>query len=322
MNRAMVLIFAATLLSLGTTFCQAAYPDKPVKIIVAYPAGGGPDYVVRVVAQKLNEKSMGPFVVENRPGANGTIAASLVVKAEPDGYTVLFTAGGPISIGVNLVKKLPYDPVKDLTPVTLAITAPLVLMVNASLPVTSVSELLVRARSSKKPMSYASSGLGSEHHLAGELLKLRGGIDLIHVPYKGFGAAVGDAIGGTVDLIFGTVPAALPHIAGGRLRPLGLASAARVPALPNVPTMEKSGLPDFEVVSWFGLLVPARTPPDIVQFLNHEFVKVLNTPDIRERFQQEGMIVNASTPDEFARYIATDTRRWAELVKAAHISID
>ncbi len=322
MNRAMVLVFAATLLSLGATFCQAAYPDKPVKIIVAYPAGGGPDYVVRVVAQKLNEKSMGPFVVENRPGANGTIAASLVVKAEPDGYTVLFTAGGPISIGVNLVKKLPYDPVKDLTPVTLAITAPLVLMVNASLPVTSVSELLVRARSSKKPMSYASSGLGSEHHLAGELLKLRGGIDLIHVPYKGFGAAVGDAIGGTVDLIFGTVPAALPHIAGGRLRPLGLASAARVPALPNVPTMEKSGLPDFEVVSWFGLLVPAKTPPDIVQFLNHEFVKVLNTPDIRERFQQEGMIVNASTPDEFARYIATDTRRWAELVKAAHISID
>ena len=322
MNRAMVLVFAATLLSLGATCCQAAYPDRPVKIIVAYPAGGGPDYVARVIAQKLAEKSVGSFVVENRPGANGTIATSLVVKAEPDGYTILFTAGGPISIGVNLVKKLPYDPVKDLTPVTLAITAPLVLMVNASLPITSVSELLARARSSKKPMSYASSGPGSEHHLAGELLKLRGGIDLIHVPYKGFGAAVGDAIGGTVDLIFGTVPAALPHIAGGRLRPLGLASAARVPALPNVPTMEESGLPDFEVVSWFGLLVPARTPPEIVQFLNHEFVKVLNTPEIRERFQQEGMIVNASTPDEFARYIATDTRRWADLVKAAHISID
>lgn len=317
---AILIVLAAALLIPVSASSQTPYPDKPVKIIVSYPAGGGPDYVIRVIAQKLNEKSAAPFVIENRPGANGVIATQMVINSKSDGYTLLFTAGGPISIGVNLVKKLPYDPVKDLAPINLAVTTPLVLMATSSLPVSSVDELLVLARSSKRTLSFASSGQGSEHHLAGELLKARGGVNLIHVPYRGFGAAVGDAIGGTIDLIFGTVPAALPHLAGGRLKPLALTNAERVPALPAVPTMEEAGLRDFELASWFGLLAPAKTPASVIQYLNREMIRVLNLPDVREKFQREGMIVKAGAPEEFAQYIAADTHKWGEIVKAAGIT--
>ncbi|MBI5909052.1 MAG: tripartite tricarboxylate transporter substrate binding protein [Betaproteobacteria bacterium] len=298
------------------------YPAKAVKILVQYPPGGAPDLVARVLGAKLSESLGQQFIVENRPGAGGNIATDLVAKAEPDGYTLLLSADPPITINPSLYAKLPFDPVKDLAPVTLATSVAMFLLATPSFPPNSVQELIALARANPEKFNFASSGTGSMHHLAGELLNTLAGIRLVHVPYKGFGAGVADAVGGKVELIFGGVSSAVGFVKSGKLKALAVTSSKRYPGLPQVPTLMESGFPGFEIYAWFGLMAPARTPRPIIDKLHGEVVKALRSKEISERFAALGMDIIAAGPQEFAEKIASDTRMWARIVKESGAKVD
>jgi len=318
---AAALIFASVAIA-NPARSQDAYPSRPVRILVQYPPGGTPDIVARVLGAKLAESLGQQFIVENRPGAGGNIATELVAKAEPDGYTLLLASDGPIVINPSLYAKLPFDPVRDLAPVTLASSIAFLLYAAPGFPPNSVQELIALAKANPGKLNFASSGTGSQHHLAGELLNKLAGIRLVHVPYKGFGPTVPDVMSGKVEIAFGGVPATVGFVKSGKLKALAVTGAKRYAGLPEVPTVMESGLPGFEINAWFGLMAPARTPRPVIDKLHGEVLKVLRSKEISERFAAQGMDIIAAGPQEFAARIASDTGMWARIIKESGAKVD
>jgi len=316
-GRRAALSLAATLAILAPHAARAAdaYPAKPVRFVVAFPPGGGTDIIARSIAQKLAERIAQQVVVDNRPGAGGNIGTDIVAKSAPDGYTLLMGSAGPLAINASLFGKMPFDPIKDLAPVTLAASTPNVLVVHPSLRAATVKELIALAKARPGEINFASSGHGTPAHLAGELFNSMVGVKMVHVPYKGAAPALADLLGGQVQLMFSTMPPALPHVKDGKLRALAVTSAKRSPAAPDLPTLDEIALPGFEANTWHGVVVPAGTPATIVARLNREIVAILHLPDVVERFSSQGAEALGSTPEEFAAYIRSETLKWAKVVR-------
>ena len=302
---------------------QAPYPNHPVRIVVPFPAGGTTDILARETAQKLTQSLGQPFVVENRPGAGGNIGADLVAKSAPDGYTMLMGTVGTHAINPSLYEKMPYDHVKDFVPVVLVAGVPNVLVVNPSLPVKTVQELIAYAKANPGKLNFASSGSGTSIHLSGELFKTMTGVSMQHVPYKGSSPALADLVGGQVQLMFDNLPSSLALIKAGKLRAIAVTSLTRSTALPDVPTIAESGLPGFEASSWFGLLAPAGTPRDVVTKVNGEVAKWLATPEAKEKLAAQGAIVATGlAPEDFVRHIASETAKWQKVVKESGAKVE
>jgi tripartite-type tricarboxylate transporter receptor subunit TctC len=299
----------------------ASYPSRPIRIVVGFAPGGATDLVARTIAQKLQDAWGQPVTIENKPGAGSNIGAETVMRAEPDGYTLLL---GTIANATNmsLYRNLKYDILKDFAPISQLMAAPSVLVVSPTLQVDDLKGLIALARAKPGTLTYASSGAGGSPHLAGEMLEQRAGIQMVHVPYKGAAPALADVISGQVNLGFKTALSAIPSMQAGRLKPIAVAAARRLPQLPNVPTMAEAGLPDFEVSSWNGLLAPARTPPAIVAKLHRETVRILAQPDVRERFVSQAAEVVGSSPDEFRAYIRSEIERWGVVAKKANVVLE
>jgi tripartite-type tricarboxylate transporter receptor subunit TctC len=310
------LSLAATLAILASQAAAAdAYPARAIRFVVAFPPGGGTDIIARSIAQKLAERLAQQVVVDNRPGAGGNIGTDIVAKSAPDGYTLLMGSAGPLAINASLFGKMPFDPIKDLAPVTLAASTPNVLVVHPSLPAATVKELIALARAKPGEINFASSGHGTPAHLAGELFNSMAGVKMVHVPYKGAAPALADLLGGQVQLMFSTMPPALPHVKDGKLRALAVTSAKRSPATPALPTVDEIALPGFEANTWHGVVAPAGTPAAIVARLNREIVAILHMPEVVERLSGQGAEALGSTPEEFAAYIRSETIKWAKVVK-------
>ena len=299
-----------------------AYPAKPIRIVVPFPPGGATDILARAVAQKLTDAWGQAVVVDNRPGAGGNIGSEIVAKAAPDGYTLEMGTVGTHAINASLYAKMPYDHVKDFAPVILVAGVPNVLVVNPSLPVSSVQELIAYAKANPGKLNFASSGNGTSIHLAGELFKVMAGVQMTHIPYKGSAPALQDLIGGQVQLMFDNLPPSLPHIKAGKLRALAVTSATRSSALPDTPTIAESGLPGFEASSWFGVLAPAGTPPAIIAKLNAEIAAWLASPEAKEKMLALGANIGGGSPEDFARHIAAETAKWQKVVKASGAKVD
>ena len=299
-----------------------AFPSKPIHIYVTVPPGGAADFIARTVGAKLSQSLGVSVVIENRGGASGTIAAALVAKAPADGYTLLQNSITTHGIGPYLFPKLPYESFTDFAPVTLLATLPMIMTVNAALPVKSVDEFIALAKSRPGKLSFASSGNGGAPHLAGELFKVATDIDILHVPYKGSGPAVLDVAGGQVQAMFDAAPSLLPHIQSGKLRALAAASAQRNALLPEVPTFAERGVKGMEILIWYGLQAPAGTPPAIVNRLNAELRKVLDAPDLRQRFAEQGTQPAGGTPEQFTAFMREDYQRWGAVIKRARLTFE
>jgi tripartite-type tricarboxylate transporter receptor subunit TctC len=300
-----------------------AWPGKqPIKFVVPYPPGGASDVTARVLSVKLAEALGQSVVVENRPGANGILALDLVAKSAPDGYTILMANLGPNAINPGVYQKLPYDAIKGFTPITLTSVVPLVVLVAPTLPVKSMPELILYAKANPGKLTYASAGNGSANHLAGEMIKTMTGIQMVHVPYKGDSPAVADVSGGMVSMMFPTVVAGIPHVKSGRLRALAVTSAKRSSSMPDVPTLSEAGIPGFEAVSWGGVVGPAGLPPEIVNRLNREIVRILKMPDVAEKLSSLGADIVGSTPEEFATYLKAEIAKWGKVAHDNNIKLD
>jgi len=289
-----------------------------VRIVVPYAAGGNTDFTARVVATKLTDVFGQQVVVENRPGGATNIGSDLVAKAPADGYTLLM-GGASNAINMSLYSRLPYDTVRDFAPVILCVKGANVLSVHPSLPAKNVKELIALAKASPGKLNFASSGLGSSNQMAGELFKLMAGVNIVHVPYKGNAPALTDAIAGQVEMIFSGVPALIPHLQSGRLRAIAIGSLKRFPAIPQVPTIDESGLKGYEATTWFGLLAPAKTPREIVTRLNAEVGRILAGKEVGERFVSEGIEPSGDTTEQFARFIRDEIAKYAKVIKAANL---
>jgi tripartite-type tricarboxylate transporter receptor subunit TctC len=302
---------------------QAEFPTKPVVMVVPFPpGGGGADYVGRVVGAKLSERLGQPVVIENRPGAAGNIGVAAVAKSAPDGYTWLFVPQGNITINATLMKNLPFDWERDFVPVTLVAQAANALVVHPSVPARNVAELIAYAKANPGKLTYASPGVGSSLHLAGELLKREAGIDIVHVPYKGTTQAMQDLMGGQVTMMFGSLPTLLPQVRAGKLRALAVTTAQRSSAAPELPTLIESGLKDFDVPSWYGALVPVGTPPAIVAQIQQEIAAIVTAPDVRAALEGQGLYPVANRPDAFAAQIRRETAAWAKIIREAGIQAE
>jgi tripartite-type tricarboxylate transporter receptor subunit TctC len=295
------------------------YPSKAVRIVVPFAPGGTTDILARLIGQRLTEALRQPVLIDNRPGANGALGTEMVAKSAPDGHTIVMGYLGSFAIGPNLYSKLPYDPVRDFAPITVVASTTQAIVMHPSLPVRSTRELIALAKRQPGQIGYASAGIGAPSHLAGELFKMMAGVDLVHVPYKGSGAAMNDLLGGHVAISFGGLAAAMPHVKAQRLRVLAVAGAARSPAMPQVPTVAESGLPGYDVSSWFGLLAPAGTPREAITRLHDEVVKILKTAEVKERLAADGAEVVANRPDEFSAYIKSELTKWGGVIKAARV---
>ena len=297
-------------------FAQS-YPSRPIRVIVPYPPSGAADIMARPIGQKLSENLGQPVLIDNRAGANGIVGSELAAKAPPDGYTVLIDNVTFHAINASLYSKLPFNTVKDFAHVSLLGWVDNVLVVHPSLPVKSVKEFIVLAKARPGQLSYASSGSGSTSHMSGELLKTLTGIDMVHIPYKGGAPALTDLVAGQVSAYFAGLSTALPMIKAGRIKPLAVTGVKRSAALRDVPTVAESGLAGFEASNWYGVFVPVATPREIVDRLNAETIKVLQSPDVRERLVSQGYEIQSSTPREFSAYLQRETNKWAKVVKAS-----
>ena len=293
----------------------AAYPAKPIRLVVPFPPAGPTDVVARLVGQKLAERWHQQVVVENRAGAGGTIGAELVARTAPDGYTLLMGSTANMAVNVTLYAKLSYDPLKDFVPVNLAAITPNLMVVNPSLPVTNVREFIALAKTKPGSINYASGGSGTPSHLAAELFKTMAGMQMSHIPYKGSIPALTDVMGGQVTLMFDSMPSALPLVKSGRLKALAQTGAKRSASVPDLPTIGESGLPGYEVAGWFGLFAPAGTPRDIVMKLSNEITLVLNLPDVKERYALLGAEPGPGNPAEFAKFLASEITKWAKVIR-------
>jgi len=305
-------------LLLGATFaCGAAaqgYPSKPIRVIVGQAPGGATDIVSRALAQKLTDGLGQTVVIDNRSGAAGSIGSAIAASAPPDGYTALIVSS-TYTINPSLYKKLPFDPIRDLQPVTLIASSPFLLMVHPSIAAKTPRELIALAKTRK--LTFGSCGIGSSGHLAAELFSSMAGIELTHVPYKGAGPALIDTLGGQVNLIMSSIVSGMPYAKAGRLRALAITTRTRSPALPELPTISESALPGYDFSSWYGLMVPAGTPQPVIGRLHDETVKALKLPDLQQRLASEGCDAVGSTPEQLGAYIRTEMARWAKVVKAS-----
>ena len=320
------MVSAAAALIVGVQFSSVAplafaqsYPSKPVRVVLPFPAGGGADIIVRLLARKLGEGMGQTFVVDNRAGAAGIIGCELVAKAPADGYTLLLGTTGTHTTNPAVFAKLPYDPVRDFATVSLAAESPFVLLVHPSLPARSVKELIAFARTRPGQLNYASAGVGSSAHLGFELFKSMAGIKGEHVPYKGLGPAAADTIAGIITMTWDAIPSSKPMIERGRLRALGIGSLKRSPLLPQVPTIDEAGLKGFELGSWYGLFAPAGTPADIVRQLQREIVKAVSAEDVRSQFAAMGADPVGGTPEEFAAVVQRDLAKWAKVARDVNL---
>jgi tripartite-type tricarboxylate transporter receptor subunit TctC len=320
--RGFVLALVA-LFALSAPLAAQTYPERVVRIVNPFPPGGSVDTMARILAQKLSDNLGQQFIVENRAGAGGNTGAEGVAKAEPDGYTLLFTAPGPLVINQNLYSKgLPFDPAKDFAPVALFATAPIVLMVHPSLPANNVQELIALAKKEPGKVNFASAGNGSTNHLSGELFKRMANIDIVHVPYRGAGPAMNDLVGGHVQMFFDLLPSSLQQINGGKVRGLANAGAKRPTALPDLPTVAEQGLPGFDSSSWFGLVAPAKTPPAVLAKLSDEVAKILKTPEMIKRIHELGCEPGSVFGREFGAFMQAETTKWGEVIKASGAKAD
>jgi len=318
--RAAGLAALVSLMSAGPA-AAASYPDKPVRVVVGFSAGGTTDVAARIIAKELGEDLGQSFVVENKPGAGSNIGAELVARAKPDGYT-LYMVAVTSTINQTLYKNLNFDIVKDFAPIALVIKVPNILVVNPSLPVKNVQELVAYVKAHPDKLSYASSGSGTSIHMAGELFKLRAGVDIPHIPYKGSAPALTDLIGNQVQLMFDNMPSAWPHVQAGKLRALAVTTAERSATAPDLPTMMESGYDKFDVSSWFGLIAPKGTPPDVIAKVNASVQKALAKPDVQQRFKDLGAVTAKTTPEQFGAFIKDEVDTWATVVKASGAKVE
>lgn len=316
-------IGAALCISLmpGMAAVAQNYPAKPVRVVIPYPPGGPTDILGRIVAQRLSDRFGQTFVVDNKPGASGMIGAEAVAKAAPDGYTLLVNASLHV-IYPSLYPKMAFDSIKDFSPVSQIAQVPLILVVNPDLPVKSVKDLIALAKAQPGKLRFSSSGNGAAPHLAGEAFKLHTGVDMQHIPYKGSAPALADLMGGHVDLMFDSLPSSVAHVKSGKLRPLAVSTAKRVPSMPNLPTIAESGVPGFDLGTWYGVWAPAGTHKDIVNQVSGEIAKILKLPEVRERLATLGAEPVGSAPDEFAAYCRSELSMWAKVVKDSGAKAD
>jgi len=319
-------IFAGVLLALVTlgvpARAQDAYPNRVITLVVPVPPGGAADFIARLVGRKLSDTLGQPVIISNRGGASGTIASDNVAKSAPDGYTLLLNSITTHGIGPHLYLSLPYDSVKDFTPIIFVANLPLVMTIYAERPEKSVADVIAYAKANPGKLSFASSGNGGAPHLAGELLQNVAGFKMLHVPYRGSGPAVIDVGAGRVDIMFDAVPSLLPMIQSGKLRPLAAASAARNPVVPDVPTFAELGVKGMEVSLWYGMVGPANMPAPIVQRLNSELEKILRSDEVKEAFAKQGALPTGGTPADYARFMHDESERWGEVVHRNGIKLE
>jgi tripartite-type tricarboxylate transporter receptor subunit TctC len=299
----------------------SAYPNKPIHIVVTFTSGGAPDILARLIGEKLNAAWGQPVIVDNKPGAGGNIGADYVAKAAPDGYNLVLGTVGTHSINGALYQNMPYDMVKDFTPVTLLASTPNMLVVNNDVPAKNLSEFIALGKKEGK-MTFASSGSGTSIHVSGELFKTMTGIDMQHIPYKGRASAIPDLLGGRVTMMFDNMPSSLPLVREGKLRAIGVTSAKRSAAAPDIPTLAEAGLPGFEAVSWFAMFAPANTPAPVVNKLQAEISKILKSPDISKKLLDLGLDPSGSTPAELAAYQKSEIAKWSKVVKDSGAKVE
>jgi tripartite-type tricarboxylate transporter receptor subunit TctC len=325
MKYAPVLVVPALLSCMaGPAAAQSApaWPTKPVRIISPFAPGGGADITARAIGQKLSPALGQQVVIDNRGGAGGMIGVELAAKSAPDGYTLVLGTIGPIAINPSLYAKMPYDPVKDLIPITLAANALNILVVHPSLPAKNVREFVALAKARPNDLNFGSSGPGAADHLAGELFNYMTGAKMTHVPYKGGAPAMIDLVAGNVQLIFSTVSTAVGSIQGNKVRAIAMAGNQRFELMPEIPTMSEGGLKGFEANNWYGMFAPAGTPKEITVRVHDETVKALAAPDVKKRLLETGIVATTSTPEQFAAYIDSETKKWAKVIKAANIKVE
>jgi tripartite-type tricarboxylate transporter receptor subunit TctC len=298
------------------------FPDRPIRLIVPYAAGGGTDVIARAVAERASRLLGATIVVDNRPGGAGNLATQIAAEAEPDGYTLLVGNIGPIAVNPTLFRDLKPDPAQALTPVTLLAAAPLLILVNPKLPVKTLAELIALAKEKPGELNYGSAGNGSANHLAGAYLALKAGIDIQHVPYRGAGPALNDLVAGTLEMMPATLPSSIGMVKDGLVRALAVTTSKRVPALPDLPTVTEAGVPGYEMSGWYGIMAPAGTPAPIVKQLQQAIAGALQTPDVKERILAEGAEPSGNSPEEFGAFAAAERTKWADVVRQAKISID
>lgn len=305
-----------------TAAAAQTYPAKPIRFIVPFAPGGSTDLVARILAQRLPEALGQAVVVDNRGGAGGVIGAELAARAPADGYTIVLGSPGPLTINPNLLARMPYDTLRDFSPITLATISPFILVLHPSLPVRSVQELVALARARPGQLNYGSAGNGSVGHFSAEQFKSLAGVNLVHVPYKGAGPAVTDLVGGQLHLMFENLPTVLPHIRSGKLRALAVGTRKRSALVPEYPTISEAGVPGYESSTAFGVLAPAKTPAAVIGRLNQEIVKILNSPDIKERLSAQGLEAAGGTPQQYAAHLKEELAKYGRIVKAAGIKLD
>ena len=311
-------IFMIVAAMIATPAAAQTYPAKSVRVIVPYAAGGNTDFTARAIGERLTPVFKQQVIVDNRPGGATNIGTEAVARAAPDGYTLLM-GGASNAINMSLYNKLPYDTLRDFDPIILCVQGANVLVVHPSVPAKNLKELIALAKAQPGKLNFASSGLGSSNQMAGELLKVMAGINIVHVPYKGNAPAITDLLGGHVEMNFSGVPALVPHISSGRVRAIAIGSLKRFPALPQVPTFDESGLKGYEATTWFGLLAPAKTPKEIVTRWNVEVDKILKSAELRERFINDGLEPMGGSPESFTKFIRSEIDKYAKVIKAAGI---
>jgi tripartite-type tricarboxylate transporter receptor subunit TctC len=306
----------------GPSLGQSAYPERPITLMVPFPAGGSTDLVARVVAERMGTELGQPIIVENRGGAGGNIGSAAVAKADPDGYTILMGTVATHALNPALYRKMPYDAVADFAPVALLVVVPNVLVVNPDFPAKNVQELITLLKEKPGEYSYASSGNGTPLHLSGELFKTMAGVDMVHIPYKGAGPALIDVMGGHVPIMFDNLPSSTEHIRAGKLRGLAVTTAQRAPSMPDLPTVAESGLPGYETYTWNALFAPAGTPREIIDRLNTAARAAVADPKVQAKLQDVGAMPKGSTPEELASHVQAELAKWAPIVKASGAQID
>jgi tripartite-type tricarboxylate transporter receptor subunit TctC len=315
-------VVAAALCLVSAIGRAQSYPTEQVTIIVPWPPGGPSDIAARPMAKGLQDELGKPFVVDNRGGASGNIGTDIVTRAAPDGYTLLITSSAPIVINPSVYKKMPFDPQRDLAPITNLIRVPLVLVVNPSVPANNLQELITYIKSKKGDMQYASSGNGTPQHLTTELFKISAKLDMTHVPYKGSAPAIIDVLGGHVPLMFDSTVAIVPHIKAGKVRAIALTGAKRSPELPDVPTFAEAGMPGFESYAWYGFFAPAKTPQDIIEKLNAAALKVMKGPEYQQVLKDTGSEFVGDTPANFAAFVKAEAVKWGKVAKETGATVD
>ena len=318
LSRAFALALGALSLCPATALAQA-WPGKPIRLIVPFPAGGGTDFVARIVGQKLSERLGQQVPIDNRAGADGIVGLELLKKSPPDGYTIATVSAGPLAVNPHLYSKLPYDTLRDFTAIANLVGIPLLLVAHPSLPVKNVKELIALAKARPGEITYSSPGVGNSSHLASELFNSMAKVKMLHVPYKAMAPAVLSVLSGEGQLLFSSIPPILSHLRGGKAVALGIGSAQRVPSLPGIPTIAEAGLPGYEAYSWTGMIGPANMPGDVVQRLNKEIVEILMQKNVSDQLLTAGTVPTPSSPEEFAAYIKSEIKKWGDVVKMADI---